>query len=245
MAVRDSRGGGVERIVVATLGDSITAGSPLSDPDPAAAGGSRPPTSGASGTGRPPASTRGSTSAITASTGSAPTRSRPLDAAVAGASVLVVEGGINDIVQGRPAEDAAAALGGMVERGRRFGLAVRPRRRAPMEQRRRARRRRDRRPQRADRDARASRSSPSTRRSSIRSTRSGCETNGRTAAIIRRSRSPPARRARLPPAGSDVRRVAVPGALDPGRQRQLVRPVHDEQPVRARVPERRPPPPLR
>jgi hypothetical protein len=38
--------------------------------------------------------------------------------------VLVVQGGINDIAQGRPVADAAANLRGMVDRGRELGLAV-------------------------------------------------------------------------------------------------------------------------
>jgi lysophospholipase L1-like esterase len=47
-----------------------------------------------------------------------------LDVAVRGASSLVVQGGINDVVQGRPVEEAARNLAGMVERGRRLGLRV-------------------------------------------------------------------------------------------------------------------------
>jgi lysophospholipase L1-like esterase len=41
-----------------------------------------------------------------------------------GADVLVVQGGINDIVQGRPVERAARELQLMVERGKRLGLRV-------------------------------------------------------------------------------------------------------------------------
>ncbi len=48
-----------------------------------------------------------------------------LDASVAGgADILVVQGGINDVVQGRPIEEAARDLRGMVRRGRELGLAV-------------------------------------------------------------------------------------------------------------------------
>jgi lysophospholipase L1-like esterase len=47
-----------------------------------------------------------------------------LDEAAAGADVLVVQGGINDIAQGRPVEDAAANLRAMVRRGRALGLRV-------------------------------------------------------------------------------------------------------------------------
>jgi lysophospholipase L1-like esterase len=38
--------------------------------------------------------------------------------------VLVVQGGINDVVQRRPVEEAADNLGAMVDRGRAAGLAI-------------------------------------------------------------------------------------------------------------------------
>ncbi len=47
-----------------------------------------------------------------------------LETAVAGARVLIVQGGINDVVQRRPVEEAARDLAGMVERGQQLGLAV-------------------------------------------------------------------------------------------------------------------------
>ena len=47
-----------------------------------------------------------------------------LEAAARGAEALVVQGGINDVVQRRPVEEAARNLAGMVERGRRLGLRV-------------------------------------------------------------------------------------------------------------------------
>ena len=47
-----------------------------------------------------------------------------LEGCAAGADVLVVQGGINDIAQGRPVEPAAANLRGMVQRGRELGLGV-------------------------------------------------------------------------------------------------------------------------
>jgi lysophospholipase L1-like esterase len=47
-----------------------------------------------------------------------------LDAAVDGAVVLIVQGGINDIAQGRPVEPAAANLRSMVRRGKELGLRV-------------------------------------------------------------------------------------------------------------------------
>jgi lysophospholipase L1-like esterase len=44
--------------------------------------------------------------------------------AVAGAEVLIVQGGINDIAQGRPIEPAAANVRALVERGVALGLRV-------------------------------------------------------------------------------------------------------------------------
>jgi lysophospholipase L1-like esterase len=47
-----------------------------------------------------------------------------LDEAADGAEVLVVQGGINDIAQGRPVADAAANLREMIRRGQELGLRV-------------------------------------------------------------------------------------------------------------------------
>jgi lysophospholipase L1-like esterase len=47
-----------------------------------------------------------------------------LEAAVQGAEVLIVQGGINDIAQERPVAGAAANLSAMVERGLALGLRV-------------------------------------------------------------------------------------------------------------------------
>jgi lysophospholipase L1-like esterase len=47
-----------------------------------------------------------------------------LDEAAVGAEVLVVQGGINDLAQGRPVEDAAANLHAMIQRGQELGLRV-------------------------------------------------------------------------------------------------------------------------
>jgi lysophospholipase L1-like esterase len=46
------------------------------------------------------------------------------DGAVEGAQALIVQGGINDIAQGRPVEEAAAQLQAMVARGLAIGLSV-------------------------------------------------------------------------------------------------------------------------
>ena len=44
--------------------------------------------------------------------------------AVDGVEAIVVQGGINDVVQGRPVEQAAANLAGMLHRARHAGLRV-------------------------------------------------------------------------------------------------------------------------
>ena len=49
---------------------------------------------------------------------------RRLGACAKGAKALIVQGGINDIAQGRPVETAAANLRKMVERGQALGLEV-------------------------------------------------------------------------------------------------------------------------
>jgi lysophospholipase L1-like esterase len=47
-----------------------------------------------------------------------------LDECVRGAQLLVVQGGINDIAQRQPVEDAATNLRAMVGRGKELGLGV-------------------------------------------------------------------------------------------------------------------------
>jgi lysophospholipase L1-like esterase len=115
------------RTVIACLGDSITAGSPLWDPDA--------DVRTRIGSGRVDersqwewwASRRDATldfrnhGVYGERTDEIAAR---LDAAAAGADVLIVQGGINDVVQKRPVEEAARNLSGMVERGRRIGLAT-------------------------------------------------------------------------------------------------------------------------
>jgi lysophospholipase L1-like esterase len=44
--------------------------------------------------------------------------------AIQGVEAIIVQGGINDIVQGRPVEQAAANLAGMLHRARHAGLRV-------------------------------------------------------------------------------------------------------------------------
>jgi lysophospholipase L1-like esterase len=112
--------------LVAALGDSITAGSPLWDPDPAVRrqiGEALDPESqyehwaqlGLKGVRFRNCGVFGErTDEIAAR----------LDRCSRGAEVLVVQGGINDIAQGVAVERAARNLRGMAERGRRKGLRV-------------------------------------------------------------------------------------------------------------------------
>ena len=112
-------------IVVACLGDSITAGSPLWDPDPAVRKKIE----------RPDEQSQWAWWAMRMH-GDLDLRNhgvygertdeiaKRFDAAAAGAEALVVQGGINDVVQGRPVEQAAANLAGMVHRARNAGLRV-------------------------------------------------------------------------------------------------------------------------
>jgi lysophospholipase L1-like esterase len=106
-------------IRVAALGDSITAGSPLWDPDPAVRR-----RIGAALDERSQWewwAARADARLDFRNCGVYGERAeeieRRLEAAAAGAGALVVQGGINDVAQGRPVEDAAAALRRMVQRG--------------------------------------------------------------------------------------------------------------------------------
>ena len=116
----------VLRTVVACLGDSITAGSPLWDPDPvlrARLGDAADPLSQWehwAGLLAPRLRFRNH-GVYGERTDEIAVR---LGVAVLGADVLVVQGGINDVVQRRPVEEAARDLAGMVEDGLRRGLAV-------------------------------------------------------------------------------------------------------------------------
>lgn len=115
------------RVLVAALGDSITAGSPLWDPDPAVR--DRAPDQvndqsqyeyWARRRLGPLASFRncgvfGETTAQIA---------RRLGRCASGAAVLIVQGGINDVYRPIPVEATAANLRAMVRRGRALGLRV-------------------------------------------------------------------------------------------------------------------------
>ena len=113
-------------MIVACLGDSITAGSPLWDPDPVVRARIGDPDERsqwqwwAARRAEPQLDFRNHgvygerTDQIAAR----------FDGAVGGAELLIVQGGINDVVQGRPAEEAARNLADMIERGLGLGLRV-------------------------------------------------------------------------------------------------------------------------
>jgi lysophospholipase L1-like esterase len=111
--------------IVACIGDSITAGSPLWDPDSIVRDGIDTPDERSQwewwAARRHPGFEFRNHGVCGERTDEIAAR---FDDAVRGASLLVVQGGINDVVQGRPVEDAARNLAGMVERGRRLGLRV-------------------------------------------------------------------------------------------------------------------------
>jgi lysophospholipase L1-like esterase len=115
-----------EEIVIAALGDSISAGSPLWDPDPDARkqiGAALDQTSQWEHW----AAQRDSRLRFR-NCGVYGERTDEIAArferCAAGTHVLVVQGGINDIAQGRDVEPAAENLRGLVRRGKEAGLRV-------------------------------------------------------------------------------------------------------------------------
>jgi len=113
--------------VVCCLGDSITAGTPLWDPDPAVVAGeigdrmdersSWPYWAARANPGIACTNhgvNREQTAAIAAR----------LDAAAAGADALIVQGGVNDLVHGEGLGTAVPNLLAMVQRGKSLGLRV-------------------------------------------------------------------------------------------------------------------------
>jgi lysophospholipase L1-like esterase len=115
-----------ERIVVTGLGDSITAGNPGWDPDPARRLLEDPGDDETSQYLYWAARADPRISFRNMGVGGERTdeiRAR-LDAAVDGTDVLIVQGGINDVVQGREIELAAQDLEAMVRHGRALGLPV-------------------------------------------------------------------------------------------------------------------------
>jgi lysophospholipase L1-like esterase len=112
-------------MIVACLGDSITAGSPLWDPDPEVRAQIEAPDErsqwqwwAARRDGTLELRNHGvygeRTDEIAAR----------LAAALEGADAVVIQGGINDIAQHRPIETAAQNLAGMAQRARSLGLRV-------------------------------------------------------------------------------------------------------------------------
>lgn len=110
---------------VAVVGDSICAGSPLWDPDPAVRAGIEESDERSQWqwwAAQADPRLEFHTSAVYGErTDQIALR---LDLVLGGADVLVVQGGINDVAQQRPVQEAARNLEAMVERGRERGLAV-------------------------------------------------------------------------------------------------------------------------
>jgi lysophospholipase L1-like esterase len=115
----------VSPIVVAVAGDSISAGSPLWDPDPAVRARIAAPDERSRWQSWASRADDRLDFRTTAVYGERTDEiAQRLDLVLAGADVLVVQGGINDVVQGRPVEEAAANLSAMLDRGRAAGLAL-------------------------------------------------------------------------------------------------------------------------
>jgi lysophospholipase L1-like esterase len=113
-----------ERLVVAVLGDSISAGNPGWDPNPELREreGDNPESQYEFWAARRDPRLEFHNHGVGGErTDEIAAR---FDEVVEGADVLVVQGGINDIVQGRDVESAAANLREMVRRGKERGLGV-------------------------------------------------------------------------------------------------------------------------
>jgi lysophospholipase L1-like esterase len=113
------------RIVVAVAGDSISAGSPLWDPDPAVRARIAAPDERSQWqwwASRADGGLEFRTTAVYAER--TDEIARRLELVLPGSDVLVVQGGINDVVQRRPVEQAAGNIGAMLARGSAAGLAL-------------------------------------------------------------------------------------------------------------------------
>jgi lysophospholipase L1-like esterase len=112
-------------VIIACLGDSITAGSPLWDPDPGVRKKIENPDERSQWLWW---AMRAHGELELRNFGVQRERTDQIAArfaeAVEGVEALVVQGGINDVVQGRPVEQAAANLAGILHRARHAGLRV-------------------------------------------------------------------------------------------------------------------------
>jgi lysophospholipase L1-like esterase len=114
------------RVLVAALGDSITAGSPLWDPDPAVQDQIGPDLDSRSqfeywASKADPALEFRNCGVFGERTDEIAQR---LQKCAEGADALIIQGGINDIAQGLPVELAAEDLRGMVKAGKGIGIPV-------------------------------------------------------------------------------------------------------------------------
>ena len=112
-------------IVVAVAGDSISAGSPLWDPDEAVRARIAAPDERSQWqwwAARADARLEFRTTAVYGER--TDQIARRLDRVLPGADLLVVQGGINDLVQRRPPDEVSRNIEAMLERGRAAGLAL-------------------------------------------------------------------------------------------------------------------------
>jgi lysophospholipase L1-like esterase len=115
----------MSRVVVAVAGDSISAGSPLWDPDDAVRARIAAPDERSQWQFWAASSDPRLEFRTTAVYGERTDQiARRLELVLAGADVLVVQGGINDVVQRRPVDEGAGNLAAMLDRGRAAGLAL-------------------------------------------------------------------------------------------------------------------------
>lgn len=113
-------------VLVAALGDSITAGSPRWDPDPAAREliGDRLDRRSQWGYWLERREPRVRVRNCGVPGERTDEIAQRLEDCARGAEVLVVQGGVNDLAQGRPGADAADDLRSMIRRGKALGLRV-------------------------------------------------------------------------------------------------------------------------
>ena len=113
------------QLVVAVAGDSISAGSPLWDPDAAVRARIPEPDERSQWQWWASQADPRLEFRTTAVYGERTDQiARRLDLVLGGAAVLVVQGGINDVVQRRPVEETARNLEAVLERGRAAGLEL-------------------------------------------------------------------------------------------------------------------------